>query len=149
MRNDIINPDDAGPEMPRFLGWAGLIPFAVAALCTHSGVDGLVLYGFLGGTGYAAIILAFLGAVHWGLAMQDKRHNYWYIWAVTPSLLATVTLMLFDVQWRLVALIPLFGLVWSVDMQAAQRGLFPRWYMALRTQLTIGAIISLSVMFFA
>ena len=147
MRNDMINPDDAGPEMPRFLGWAGLIPFAVAALCTHSGVDGL--YGFLGGTGYAAIILAFLGAVHWGLAMQDNRQNYWYLWAVTPSLLATVTLMLFDVQWRLVALIPLFGLVWSVDMQAAQRGLFPRWYMALRNQLTIGAIISLSVMFFA
>lgn len=149
MRNDMINRDDAEPEIPRFLGWAGLIPFAVAALCTHSGVDGLVLYGFLGGTGYAAVILAFLGAVHWGLAMRGNRHNYWYIWAVTPSLLATVTLMLFDVQWRLVALIPLFGLVWSVDMQAAQRGLFPRWYMALRTQLTIGAIISLSVMFFA
>ena len=149
MRNDMIDPVDARPEMPRFLGWAGLIPFAVAALCTHSGVDGLVLYGFLGGTGYAAVILAFLGAVHWGLAMQDNRHNYWYVWAVTPSLLATVTLMLFDMQWRLVALIPLFGLVWSVDMQAAQRGLFPRWYMALRSQLTIGAIISLSVMFFA
>ena len=149
MRNHMINPGDAGPEIPRFLGWAGLIPFGVAALCTHSGVDGLVLYGFLGGTGYAAIILAFLGAVHWGLAMQSNRHNYWYIWAVTPSLLATITLMLFDAQWRLVALIPLFGLVWSVDMQAAQRGLFPGWYMALRTQLTIGAIISLSVMFFA
>jgi hypothetical protein len=34
-------------------------------------------------------------------------------------------------------------------MQAAKRGLIPPWYMALRTQLTIGAIISLSVMFFA
>ena len=65
--NTIPTQDDSLIEMPRFLGWAGLIPFGVAALCTHSGNEVLVLYGFVGGTAYGAIILGFLGAVHWGL----------------------------------------------------------------------------------
>ena len=36
-------------NVPSVLGWAGLIPFGLAALGTHSGIDALVLYGFLGG----------------------------------------------------------------------------------------------------
>ncbi|MEK9850831.1 MAG: DUF3429 domain-containing protein [Candidatus Puniceispirillum sp.] len=141
--------NDPTIDIPRFLGWAGLIPFALAALSVHSGTDALILYGFVGGTAYAAIILSFLGAVHWGLSMVDKRHPYWYIWSVTPALLGCTSLMAFDVQIRLFALIPLFALAWSVDKQAAQRGLLPDWYMTLRTQLTLGAILSLSAMFFA
>ena len=66
-------PHSLIPDMPSLLGWGGLIPFGLAALGTHSGVDTLVLYGFIGGTTYGAIILSFLGAVHWGLAMQDDR----------------------------------------------------------------------------
>ena len=147
--NTIPTQDDSLIEMPRFLGWAGLIPFGVAALCTHSGNEVLVLYGFVGGTAYGAIILGFLGAVHWGLSMIDSRHPYWYVWSVIPAILACASLMVFDVQIRLFALIPLFALAWSVDRQASQRSLIPGWYMALRTQLTIGAIVSLSVMFFA
>ena len=145
------NPDrrESQVEIPQFLGWAGLIPFGVAALCVHSGTDALILYGFVGGTAYAAVILSFLGAVHWGLAMLDQRHPYWYVWSVIPALLACASLMAFDVQIRLFALIPLFALAWGVDRQAAQRGLIPGWYMTLRTQLTIGAIASLSAMFFA
>jgi len=67
---NIPAPHSPIPDMPALLGWGGLIPFGLAALGTHSGVDALVLYGFIGGTAYGAIILSFLGAVHWGLAMQ-------------------------------------------------------------------------------
>ena len=137
------------PEMPQLLGWAGLIPFGAAAVATHSGIDAFILYGFIAGTAYAAVILSFLGAVHWGLAMADNRSPYWYVWSITPALLATASLLLFDVQLRLAALIPLFGLAWSVDKQAANHGLIPAWYMNLRTMLTGGAILSLSAMFFA
>ena len=121
MRNDMINPDDAGPEMPRFLGWAGSFHSQLPPFALTVALMGLCFMDFWG-TGYAAHSGIFRGGAL-GSVMQDNRQN-WYLWAVTPSLLATVTLMLFDVQWRLVALIPLFGLVWSVDMQAAQRGLF-------------------------
>ncbi len=141
--------DASSPDMPSFLGWAGLVPFGLAALGTHSGIDALVLYGFLGGTTYGAVILSFLGAVHWGLAMQDDRSPYWYVWSITPALFGFVSLLFFDVEMRIVVLIPLFALAWSVDHQAANRGLIPNWYMRLRSMLTAGAVISLAVMLLA
>ena len=137
------------PIMPRFLGWAGLVPFGLSALGTHSGIDVLVLYGLLGGTAYGAVILSFLGAVHWGLAMQDDRSPYWYVWSITPALFGFSSLLLYDVEMRVVALIPLFALAWSVDRQAANHGLIPDWYMRLRSVLTAGAIISLAAMLLA
>ena len=137
------------PNMPGFLGWAGLVPFGLAALGTHSGIDALVRYGFLGGSAYGAVILSFLGAVHWGLAMRDDRSPYWYVWSITPALFGFVSLLLFNVEMRIVVLIPLFGLAWSVDRQAANRGLIPHWYMRLRSILTIGAITSLATMLLA
>ena len=137
------------PDMPRFLGWAGLFPFGLATLGTHSGIDALVLYGFLGGTAYGAVIISFLGAVHWGLAMQDDRSPYWYVWSITPALFGFASLLLFDVEIRIIALISLFVLVWSVDHQAANHGLIPNWYMRLRSMLTAGAVISLAAMLIA
>ena len=144
-----MRPDSkkaSSPNMPRFLGLAGLVPFAFAALGTHSGIDALVSYSLLGGTAYGAVILSFLGAVHWGLAMQDDRSPYWYVWSITPALFGFVSLLLFDVEMRIVALIPLFVLAWSVDRQAASHGLIPNWYLRLRSMLTAGAVISLAAM---
>jgi hypothetical protein len=137
------------PNIPSFLGWAGLVPFGLAAVGTHSGIDTLILYGFLGGTAYGAVILSFLGAVHWGLAMQDDRSPYWYVWSITPALSGFVILLLLDVGMRVVTLIPLFALAWSVDFKAANHGLIPNWYMRLRSKLTAGAVISLAAMLLA
>ena len=139
----------SSPDIPHFLGWAGLVPFGIAALGTHSGIDTLVPYGFLGGTAYGAVILSFLGAVHWGLAMQDDRSPYWYVWSITPALFGFASLLLLDVEMRVVTLIPIFALAWSVDRKAANHGLIPNWYMRLRSKLTAGAVISLAAMLLA
>ncbi len=136
-------------DIPSFLGWAGLVPFGIAALGTHSGINALVPYGLLGGTAYGAVILSFLGAVHWGLAMQDDRSPYWYVWSITPALFGFACLLLLDVEMRIVTLIPLFVLAWSVDRKAAKDGLIPDWYMRLRSMLTAGAVISLAAMLLA
>ena len=141
--------NDPNPKIPYFLGWAGLVPFGSAALVTHSGIDAFVLYGFLGGTAYGAVILSFLGAVHWGLAMREDRSPRWYVWSITPALLGFATLLIFDVEIRTVALIPLFSLTWLIDRLAFKHGLVPDWYMRLRTILTAGAIISLAAMLLA
>ena len=52
-----------------------------------------VLYASLD---YAAVILAFMGAIHWGLAMRDRSGAGAgpYLWGVTPSLLAWLALLL-------------------------------------------------------
>ena len=142
----LTSQNASSPDIPRFLGWAGLVPFGLAALGTHSGIDTLVPYGFLGGTAYGAVILSFLGAVHWGLAMQDDRSPYWYVWSITPALFGFASLLLLDVEMRVATLIPLFALAWSVDRKAANHGLIPNWYMRLRSKLTAGAVISLAAM---
>ncbi len=136
----------SSPDIPRFLGWAGLVPFGLAALGTHSGIDTLVPYGFLGGTAYGAVILSFLGAVHWGLAMRDDRSPYWYVWSITPALFGAASQLTPDFSIRIVLLILLFVLVWLVDYLASKKGLIPAWYQRLRSLLTIGAIISLNLM---
>ena len=136
-------------NVPSILGWAGLVPFGLAALGTHSGLEALVRYGFLGGTTYGAVILSFLGAVHWGLAMQDDRSPYWYVWSITPALFGFASLLLLNVEMRVATLIPLFALAWFVDRKAANHGLIPNWYMRLRFKLTAGAVISLTAMLLA
>ena len=81
--------------------------------------------------------------------MQDDRSPYWYVWSITPALMGFASLLIFDVNLRILALMPLFGLAWSVDRQAANRGLIPAWYMRLRTLLTVGAVTSLGTMLLA
>ena len=137
------------PTIAGFLGWAGLAPFGLAALGTHSGIDPLVRYGFLIGTSYGAVIVSFLGAVHWGLALQGDRSPNWYIWSITPTLFGLAILLTNDDKLRIFLLILLFGIAWSVDRKAANHGLIPNWYMRLRSVLTGGAVISLSLMLFA
>ena len=149
LKMETTTQNSSPPLLPNILGWIGLIPFGLAALGTHSGIDALVLYGFFGGTAYGAVILSFLGAVHWGLAMLDERSPYWYVWSITPALFGFASLLIFDVEMRIVALIPLFVLAWLVDHQAANHGLIPNWYMRLRSMLTAGALISLTAMLLA
>ena len=144
-----LKKDTSSLKIPKVLGWAGLIPFALATLGTHSEIDPLVRHGFFGGTTYGAMILGFLGAVHWGLTMQDDRSPQWYIWSITPTLLGFCVLLIPHVEMRIFALLPLFGFAWLVDRRAANVGLIPNWYMRLRSILTAGALSSLSVMLLA
>jgi Protein of unknown function (DUF3429) len=44
---------------------------------------------------YAASILSFLGAIHWGLVMRDQTPAHTLlVWGVVPSLIAWVALLL-------------------------------------------------------
>ncbi len=52
------------------LAWAGLIPFVVSAVLGSFNLwTELLLQAFLV---YSAVILSFLGGIHWGLAMAGK-----------------------------------------------------------------------------
>ena len=131
------------PEMAVWLGYGGLVPFAICAAAAHGGTPILATYGLIGAANYGAVILSFVGAIHWGLAMQDDRHVYWFSWSVTPALLAWAAVSVLDVRLSMLALVPAFTLAWSVDRQAFQRGLLPAWYMRLRHILTAGAVVGL------
>ena len=135
---------ETAPPLASLMGFGGLIPFFICAGAAHSGVSpwaglALVVIGI-----YGAVILSFVGAVHWGLAMAGGRRHGWYVWSVVPALYAWFPIVFLDTRTALLALVPGFLICWSVDRRAADAGLLPGWYMRLRHMLTLGASMALA-----
>ncbi len=122
------------------LGYSGLVPFA--GLATAVWIDparATLWYGAL--TGYGAVILSFVGALHWGFAMtlddlsageRDRR----FVWSVVPSLLAWAALLVPPVAAALV-LIAAFVTHVVEDHRLGRAGRLPPWYLPLRLRLTL------------
>ena len=73
------------------LGYAGLIPFVAGALLTWLVRPDAHPYVTLALSAYAAVIVSFLGGIHWGFAMRRAEAVPALLgWGVTPSLLAWV-----------------------------------------------------------
>ncbi len=87
------------PRPPLWLGLAGLIPF-LGMLTLTAGADGpqrAARLFYL--AGYGAIILSFVGALHWGVAMMltrdsDSERWKWMTWSTVPALIGWATLPL-------------------------------------------------------
>lgn len=96
---------------------------------------------------YAACILSFMGAVHWGQAMAapGAPRASQYLFSVVPSLLGWVALNL-DQQNDAAVKGTLglgFAAVWAYDEHMLSRQLIAPWYTWLRTPLTFTVIFSL------
>jgi hypothetical protein len=138
------------------LGNLGLLPFFVLALLSWpwGGTASPRLQFAL--VGYAAVILSFLGAVHWGLALANPgltKPQSWNVlgWSVLPALLGWLGLLmlLFGIPAAMVFafLIGDLLLVRVVDGRLAPLYAtpVPAWYLALRTRLTVAACAALLV----
>ena len=132
--------DDRGPSLwARRLGYGGLIPFVglAAALWVARPGDWPLAGAAL--LGYGAIIVGFLGAIHWGLLMRPGAAQPLpaLLWGVTPSLLSWVALLL-DPAPGLVLITILLWICFAVD-----RVLYPRYQMhawlPMRLWLTLTA----------
>ncbi len=142
-------PSEPHIHMARLLGLGGLVPFAGCAVLMYAGDPGLGVIALFANAIYGAVILSFVGAIHWGLTMREDRSPYWYIWSIMPAIMGWLAIVLLDIRLSLIALALAFTLAWSVDRQAQQRGLIPDWYMKLRHILTAGATLSLIATAFA
>ena len=134
---------------PRLLGFAGILPFylSLAAVLMWPQSQ-LALISLIG---YGAVILSFLGAVHWGMAMQEPDQTQAgrsYVFSVVPALLGWLA-FISPYQPALIVLAAGFGWVWLREYQKPP-SLMPAWYRQLRGVLTaailpaliIGAIFS-------
>ncbi len=82
-------PFPAPDRTARRLGHAGLLPFVGLALLMWVVRDDVQAYVALALSAYAALVLSFLGGIHWGLAMrQPGRVPQALWWGVVPSLVA-------------------------------------------------------------
>jgi hypothetical protein len=134
------------PELPAgaaALGLAGVLPFAAGAIAlalldgpaAQAAARALVAYG--------AVILSFLGAVHWGLELAAPASGAARRLAagVLPSLAGWIALLL-EPRAGLALLVVAFGAFWLYEHRVfgASR-LSPAW-LALRRNLTL-AVCSL------
>jgi Protein of unknown function (DUF3429) len=77
------------------LGYGGLLPFAAGALLVWLLRPDARPYAALGLAAYGALIVSFLGGIHWGLAMRlAPPPPRLLLWGVVPSLLAWPAVMM-------------------------------------------------------
>jgi hypothetical protein len=130
-------------------GAAGLLPFvagAAGAWLVPAADLGIVLYWL---AGYAAVILAFVGALHWGVAMMDAaapRRDQWLasLWSVTPALVAWAALQ-WPARTGLAVMAGTFALQYAMDRRLARRHAVPPWFLPLRLRLTATVVVCLTV----
>lgn len=134
------------PRPAAVLGFAGLVPFvagAIGAWTLEAEQAGMAIpLQFF----YAAAVLSFLGAVHWGLAMADGRPGWGrWAWGVVPALAGwLLTALEFEPVQMGMALTLAFPVTLAVDVWLVRRGLAPAWYPALRIPLTIVVTLALA-----
>jgi len=119
----------------RWLGFAGVLPFAITTVNLHSGwplFDGFALQVFIV---YSAAILSFLGGIRWGLAARiEQSPASEFVIAIAPSLIAVAAVLLPRPGWQVLALAAGFVAVGLVDYLRPAG--MPAWLHSLRWQLT-------------
>ncbi|KAF7541750.1 hypothetical protein G7Z17_g11886 [Cylindrodendrum hubeiense] len=97
--------------------------------------------------GYGAVLISFLGAIHWGLEYAEKqphleRTRFRYGVGLAASIVAWPTLFM-SVEYALTTQFMAFVALYFVDSRATTRGWAPHWYGTYRFLLT--AMVGLAI----
>ncbi len=140
------------PPLAIALGLAGLLPFLLCSLGALSLSSDGATRSLLALVAYGATILAFLGGVHWGFALDgsdtpsDRVQRARFGLGVVPSLIGWAALLVTFIGLPTTGLLVLtagFIATTVVEAQAARRGLMPQRYMWLRWALSIVVVVCL------
>lgn len=144
------------PRIMWLLGYAGVIPFLVLLVFLTQDkpffLDTAISLSIWLGI-YAAVILSFLGAVSWGVALAKQtqltpqRTNQLLIYGVLPSLLAWFSLLL-PINIALAVMAGLIVLAYLADLKMLSP-LVSSQYLRLRFHLsiTVATLLLLSSIF--
>lgn len=142
------HPASAGAPLPALLlGAGGLVPFVGLALLSAlkpplsvASLQALATYG--------AVILSFVGALHWGYAVHANTRGrvavIQYGWSVLPALCGWLALQLPPIS-ALRAQALAFVACYAVDYALAAVEVVPRWFLRLRAALSAIAAAALVV----
>ncbi|WQF80951.1 hypothetical protein CDEST_05965 [Colletotrichum destructivum] len=97
--------------------------------------------------GYGAIIISFLGAVHWGMEYAEKtphprRTPFRYGMGVLAPMIAWPSLLM-PIEYALTSQFAAFTFLYLADVRAKNKGWTPQWYGVYRFVLT--AIVGVSI----
>lgn len=150
MSNLPPSPPTNTPTTVIWLGYGGLVPFVALAATALIAPDYAVA-ARAALLGYGAVILSFVGALHWSFAMTlpeltTAKRDESFIWSVMPALVGWVALIAAAIYaWNssLRALAIASGLLiagfvahFVQDRRLAPVARLPAWYLPLRTRLT-------------
>lgn len=138
--------------MAMLLGTAGLIPFAVFSVGALMAQQPYADRSMSALTAYGAVILAFLGGVHWGFGLEaagspprDVQRARFGL-GVLPCLIgwAALAAAIFGYERTALAVLVVgFMLTTITEARASRRGFMPRGYMGLRWVLSVVVIVLL------
>ena len=141
------NDPDPIPRPAFWLGTSGLVPFVVLTSALYALPDGNnpVLVVWL--SAYGAVVLSFVGGIHWGVAMVHQRmresdRTVFMAWSVVPVLAGWASLLL-PAKTGLLLMASSFVVHYAADRQLAQRFALPAWYLRLRGGLTAVVVLCL------
>jgi hypothetical protein len=122
------------------IGLTGLIPFIAPAIVALAGNPTWVSAQH----SYAACILAFLGALHWGPALNGsaQRPILLLTWGVIPSLIGWLALQQLYAMRAMVLVIGLC-VTFAADIWLARFHRWPAYFLKLRAVLSAIACIGL------
>lgn len=126
------------------LGIAGLFPFVAGAALQWFSPPGWRMLAASALLTYGAVIVSFLGGIHWGLAMRTGTPaNARLVWGVIPSLLGWLAILL-DAPWGHVVLTLSLLACLAVD-RVVYRAMGLAAWLPLRAVLTVVAGLSVAV----
>ena len=135
------------PAAALVLGLLGLIPFFAGAGVYAWGPPNLGGPGLLTLLAWSAATLSFLGGARWGVEIAARPEPRWSVLAasILPPAAAWLLLAAAPLAYterQLGGFLAAFVLQWLWDLTAKDP---PRWYGRLRTVLTAGAVLALTL----
>lgn len=117
------------------LGYAGLVPFVLGAALVWLTYGDAQYYSTLALAGYAAVVVSFLGGIHWGLGFRQAEPSpALFAWGVVPSLVAWIAVVMPAYAGLVVLGIALIA-CYAVDRRVYPRQGAAAW-LVLRFRLT-------------
>ena len=131
----------------RILGYSGALPFLGGAIAASQQITILGLAPAFLLLSYGAVILSFLGGLHWGRVITSpyadgRSDSAWLVWSVCPSLLGWAALLL-PVKIGALVLSLCFLAALQIDQKLLRKRIWPAWMRPLRLHLSLTAIASL------
>ena len=140
------------PPIVKWLGYGGLLPFVTLAAAVWFDSSRSILWGDALLV-YGAVILSFVGALHWGFAMSqsdmsEQQRTHCFVWSVVPALVAWIALLVkYAISPKHACLLLVAGFLihfWQ-DKRLVKSVSMPIWYLPLRLRLTFVACAALIV----